>query len=220
MAAGSAKGDSNVRRDASRHTDWGRDLYITSRIQFLVEIAGFWLTPYSHASSIFLIRTEAAVCCASTAGAWLSEPARECRTRTSTIADNAIAKFENILKTDFAKRVHDSARGLHHAGGAVHLAGRHHDYDANSYETEFLDAGCLFKAEHLPSLHLSLEVTRGQFSDMLLMLEAGRSAAYLFLEYWPIERVDYAGMTGLPGVCGPGTCRAGTTVVAPNTCFS
>jgi hypothetical protein len=87
-------------------------------------------------------------------------------------------------------------------------------------KTEFLDAGCLFKAEHLPSLHLSLEVTRGQFSDMLLMLEAGRSAAYLFLEYWPIERVDYAGMTGLPGVCGPGTCRAGTTVAAPNTCFS
>jgi hypothetical protein len=84
--------------------DWGRDLYITSRIQFLVEIAGFWLTPYSHASSIFLIRTEAAVCCASTAEAWLSEPARECRTRTSTIADNAIAKFENILETDFAKR--------------------------------------------------------------------------------------------------------------------
>jgi len=37
---------------------------------------------------------------------------------------------------------------------------------------EFPDAGCLFKAEHLPPLHLSLEVTRGQFSDMLRMLEA------------------------------------------------
>jgi hypothetical protein len=30
------------------------------------------------------------------------------------------------------------------------------------------------KAEHLPSLHVSLEVTRGQFSDMLGMLEAKR----------------------------------------------
>jgi hypothetical protein len=47
-------------------------------------------------------------------------------------------------------------------------------------KTEFLDAGCLFKAEHLPSLHLSLEVTRGQFSDMLPMLEAGRLRSFHF----------------------------------------
>ncbi|MBR1129487.1 hypothetical protein [Bradyrhizobium iriomotense] len=41
-------------------------------------------------------------------------------------------------------------------------------------KTEFPDAGLLFKVEHLPSLHLSLQVTRGQFSDMLRMLEAKR----------------------------------------------
>lgn len=39
-------------------------------------------------------------------------------------------------------------------------------------KTEFPDAGRLLKAEHLPSLHLSLQVTRGQFSDMLRMFEA------------------------------------------------
>lgn len=38
-------------------------------------------------------------------------------------------------------------------------------------KAEFPDAGHLFKAGHLPSLHLSLQVTRGQFSDMLRMLE-------------------------------------------------
>jgi hypothetical protein len=41
-------------------------------------------------------------------------------------------------------------------------------------KTKFPDAGYLFKAEHLPSLHLSLLVTRGQFSDMVRMLEAKR----------------------------------------------
>jgi len=41
-------------------------------------------------------------------------------------------------------------------------------------KSELSDAGCLFKVAHLPSLYLSLEVTRGQFSDMLPMLEAGR----------------------------------------------
>lgn len=40
-------------------------------------------------------------------------------------------------------------------------------------KTEFPDAGHVFKAEHL-SLHLSLQVTRGQFSDMLRMLEEKR----------------------------------------------
>lgn len=52
------------------------------------------------------------------------------------------------------------------------MAWCHHDYDADSYENGI--PGHLFKAEHLPSLHLSLQVTRGQFSDMLRMLEAKR----------------------------------------------
>lgn len=41
-------------------------------------------------------------------------------------------------------------------------------------KTELPDAGHVFKAEQLPSLHLSLVVTRGQFSDMLRMLETKR----------------------------------------------
>ncbi len=41
-------------------------------------------------------------------------------------------------------------------------------------KTETPDAGHLFKAEHLASLHLSLVVARGQFSDLLRMLEAKR----------------------------------------------
>lgn len=41
-------------------------------------------------------------------------------------------------------------------------------------KTEFPDAGRLLKADYLPSLHLSLEVTRSQFSDMLRMLEVQR----------------------------------------------
>ncbi|MCK1624659.1 hypothetical protein IVA98_16085 [Bradyrhizobium sp. 160] len=47
-------------------------------------------------------------------------------------------------------------------------------------KTEHPDAGHLFKAEHLPSLHLSLEVTRGQFSDVLAMLEAKRLKQFHF----------------------------------------
>jgi hypothetical protein len=60
-------------------------------------------------------------------------------------------------------------------------------------KTESSDTGRLFRAEHLPSLHLSLEVTRGQFSDMLRMLEAGRLKEFRFtLEdeaegSWPIH---------------------------------
>jgi hypothetical protein len=59
-------------------------------------------------------------------------------------------------------------------------------------KTDFSDAGCLFRGEHLPSLHLSLEVTRGQFSDMLRMLETKRLKDFHFtLEEevdgsWPI----------------------------------
>lgn len=47
-------------------------------------------------------------------------------------------------------------------------------------KTEFPDAGRLLKAEQLPTLHLSLEVTRGQFSDMLRMLEAKRLKDFHF----------------------------------------
>lgn len=47
-------------------------------------------------------------------------------------------------------------------------------------KTEFPDAGSLFKAERAPSLSLSLEVTRGQFSDMLRMLEAKRLKDFHF----------------------------------------
>lgn len=59
-------------------------------------------------------------------------------------------------------------------------------------KTEFPDAGCSFKADHLPSLHLSLEVTRGQFSDMLRMLETGRLKDFHFTledeadSSWPV----------------------------------
>ena len=47
-------------------------------------------------------------------------------------------------------------------------------------KTEFLYAGHLFKAEHLLCLNLSLEVTRGQFSDMLRMVEAKRLRSFHF----------------------------------------
>lgn len=47
-------------------------------------------------------------------------------------------------------------------------------------KTEFPDAGALFKADKLPSLSLSLEVTRPQFSDMLRLLEAGRFKEFHF----------------------------------------
>lgn len=47
-------------------------------------------------------------------------------------------------------------------------------------KTEFPDAGRLLSAEHLPTLHLSLEVTRGQFSDILRMLEAKRLKDFHF----------------------------------------
>lgn len=47
-------------------------------------------------------------------------------------------------------------------------------------KTEFPDAGSLFKADHSPSLSLSLEVTRSQFSDVLRMLEAKRLKDFHF----------------------------------------
>lgn len=47
-------------------------------------------------------------------------------------------------------------------------------------KTELPDAGYLFQAERLPSLTLSLEVTRLQFSDMLQMFEANRLKDFHF----------------------------------------
>jgi hypothetical protein len=47
-------------------------------------------------------------------------------------------------------------------------------------KTEFPDAGTLFQSEGLPSLSLSLEVTRAQFSDMLPRIEARRFKEFHF----------------------------------------
>jgi hypothetical protein len=60
-------------------------------------------------------------------------------------------------------------------------------------KTEFPDAGRLLRAEHLPTLSLSLEVTRVQFSDMLRMLESKRLKEFHFTVEdgsdgsWPIH---------------------------------
>jgi len=60
-------------------------------------------------------------------------------------------------------------------------------------KTAFPDAGTLFKSGELPSLSLSLEVTRDQFSDMLRMLEAKRLKEFHFTveegtgDSWPIR---------------------------------
>lgn len=47
-------------------------------------------------------------------------------------------------------------------------------------KTTFTDAGELFPGKGLPSLHLSLQVTREQFSDMLRQLEARRIKDFQF----------------------------------------
>ncbi|WP_287319800.1 hypothetical protein [Mesorhizobium sp.] len=47
-------------------------------------------------------------------------------------------------------------------------------------KTEFTDAGALFQASRLPSLSLSLEVTRAQLSDMLPRIEARRFKDFHF----------------------------------------
>lgn len=47
-------------------------------------------------------------------------------------------------------------------------------------KTEFPGAGCLIQGDRIPSISLSLEVTRGQFSDMLRMLEAKRLREFHF----------------------------------------
>lgn len=60
-------------------------------------------------------------------------------------------------------------------------------------KTEFPDAGALFMADPLPSLSMSLEVTRAQFSDMLRMLEEKRVKEFHFTleekvgDLWPIH---------------------------------
>ncbi|WP_245261301.1 hypothetical protein [Mesorhizobium sp. L103C131B0] len=47
-------------------------------------------------------------------------------------------------------------------------------------KTEHPDAGALFEADQLPSLSLSLDVTRAQFSDMLPRFEAKRFRDFYF----------------------------------------
>ncbi|MER9696996.1 hypothetical protein [Mesorhizobium sp. M0146] len=47
-------------------------------------------------------------------------------------------------------------------------------------KTEHPDAGALFEADQLPSLTLSLDVTRAQFSDMLPRFEAKRFRDFYF----------------------------------------
>jgi hypothetical protein len=60
-------------------------------------------------------------------------------------------------------------------------------------KTELPDAGRLLRAKHLPTLSLSLEVTRAQFSDMLRMLELKRLKEFHFTVEkgsdgsWPIH---------------------------------
>lgn len=60
-------------------------------------------------------------------------------------------------------------------------------------KTEFPDARRLLRAKHLPTLSLSLEVTRAQFSDMLRMLESKRLNGFHFTVEegsdgsWPIH---------------------------------
>ncbi|WP_248306647.1 hypothetical protein [Bosea sp. AAP35] len=62
-------------------------------------------------------------------------------------------------------------------------------------KTESPDAGVMFgsEAEPISILHLSLEVTRPQFSDMLRFLEAGRFKEFYFTiedgseGSWPIH---------------------------------
>ncbi|RVD46263.1 hypothetical protein EN812_18300 [Mesorhizobium sp. M4B.F.Ca.ET.169.01.1.1] len=60
-------------------------------------------------------------------------------------------------------------------------------------KTEFPDAGKLFQADRLPSLSLSLQVTRAQFSDMLPRIEAQRLNNFYFVVEeesegsWPVR---------------------------------
>ncbi|WP_081631119.1 hypothetical protein [Aureimonas ureilytica] len=63
----------------------------------------------------------------------------------------------------------------------------------NPLKPDSPDAGALLSNDVLPSLHLSLEVTRIQFSDMLHLLGAGLLKAFRFTledrhdDHWPIR---------------------------------
>lgn len=60
-------------------------------------------------------------------------------------------------------------------------------------KTFYEDAGCLLRSDSLPSLHLALDVTRPQFSDLLRMIEAKRLKKFHFTVEdgqdgkWPIR---------------------------------
>lgn len=61
-------------------------------------------------------------------------------------------------------------------------------------KTDVADAGVLFANKGLPSLHLSLDVTRAQFSDLLRLLEAQRFRTFRFTieaskreNAWPVH---------------------------------
>jgi hypothetical protein len=61
-------------------------------------------------------------------------------------------------------------------------------------KTNFTDTGELIPGKGLPSLHLSLQVTREQFSDMLRQLEARRIKDFHFTveagpagDMWPVH---------------------------------
>lgn len=69
-------------------------------------------------------------------------------------------------------------------------------------KTEFPEAGRLFKSEGVPSLTLSLDITRGQFSDILRLLETNRLKDFHFtLEdrvdgSWPVHSWGMVCRTG------------------------
>lgn len=61
-------------------------------------------------------------------------------------------------------------------------------------KTDVSDAGVLFRTDELPSLGLSLEVTRTQFSDICWLLKARRLSAFHFTvleptadNRWPLK---------------------------------
>ncbi|TPI78506.1 hypothetical protein [Mesorhizobium sp. B2-8-9] len=68
-------------------------------------------------------------------------------------------------------------------------------------KTDFPDAGTLFPADRLPSLSLSLQVTRAQFSDMLPRIEARRFKDFYFTVEeasegsWPVRSWGMGTMT-------------------------
>ncbi|WP_320305404.1 hypothetical protein [Mesorhizobium captivum] len=67
---------------------------------------------------------------------------------------------------------------------------------------EFSNAGALFHDSYLPSLSLSLEVTRPQFSDMLPRAEARRFKYFHFTleekteRFWPVRSWGMGALMG------------------------